>query len=212
VQWEYTLQKFLDVGMNDQGTTPRYAGVQADEVAARGGQLVLRSRPRNQAGAPAVVIDGATPGAEEFRYGFQDAGGLVQPVFRITAKGDVIATGQIQGAVAAGGSLQVQSGTATDGVILPLPPGVTEDMVKPGKAAFHVLLTPSIPLRPADATGGDWGCVPIGVGIDDQRRLQCLLRFFQIPLPAAAPFFEDRTGACDYLILVAVPASPGVPP
>jgi hypothetical protein len=212
VQWNGSIRKFHDVGLADQGIRPRYAGVQADEVSARGGELVLRSAPRGQAGAPAIVLNPPDPGGKgtgELQFGAQDATGTVQPVFRVTAKGDVIATGQIQGAVVTGGGLQVQSGTATDGVILPLPPGVTEAMVAPGKAALHVLLTPRIPLRPAGATG-NWGCVPIDVGIDDRRRLRCLLRFFA--LPPALPSFEDRTGACDYLILIAVPASPGSQP
>lgn len=184
--------------MNDQGITPRYAGVQADEVAARGGQ----------AGAPAVVIDGTTAGAEEFRCGFQDAGGLVQPVFRITAKGDVIATGQFQGAVAAGGSLQVQSGTATDGVILPLPPGVTEDMVKPGKAALHVQLTP----RPGGAPNNTnvWASSTLECFLDAERRLHSLFRWFDVGGGGATQ--SDLPGLCDYLILVAVPVSTGGQP
>ncbi|CAB3778782.1 hypothetical protein LMG28614_00730 [Paraburkholderia ultramafica] len=205
VQWNNTIKKFADVNTIDQGIAPRYAGVQADEIAARGGQLVLRSKSRSQAGAPAVVIDASTGGGE-LRFGAQDAGGAVQPVFRVTAKGDVIATGQIQGA-ATPGSVQVQSGTATDGIILPLPPGVTEDMVAPGKATLHVQLTPRLDGTPPDPTG-KWANSSLKCSLGADRRLNCLIRWFN--LATAAPIVpKDLPGLCDYMIVVSVPAAGG---
>lgn len=198
VQWDGSIAKFHDASLTNLGIGPRYAGVQADEVAARGGHLVLRSAPRTQGGAAAVAINPSDIAfAGEFQFGAQDAAGTVQPVFRVTAKGDVIASGKIQGA-ALPGSIQVQSGTATDGVILPLPPGVTEDMVTPGKGTLHVQLVPRLGGAQAKTINASLEC-----RLDGDRRVHCLVR--QVDLSAAAS--SDFPGLCDYLLLVAVPAS-----
>jgi hypothetical protein len=206
VQWNGTIGKFTDAGLTDQGISPRYAGVQADEVSARGGELILRSAPRGQTGVPAVALNPPDPvgkGTGELQFGAQDAAGTVQPVFRVTAKGDVIALGNIQGA-AAPGSVQVQSGTVTDGIILPLPPGVTEEMVAPGKGTLHVLLTPRMGGTPPSAKSLS---TSLKCSLDDNRRVQCLVRWAD--LSVVTPTLIDVPGLCDYLLLVSVPASGG---
>jgi hypothetical protein len=210
VQWNGTIRKFTDERLSDQGISPRYAGVQADEISARGGELVLRSAPRGQTGVPAIALnppDPAGKGTGELQFGAQDATGTVQPVFRVTAKGDVIALGNIHGA-AAPGSVQVQSGTVTDGIVLPLPPGVTEDMVAPGKGALHVLLTPRMGGTPPDNnTSHPWLSTSLQCFLDDNRRVHCLVRWADFT--AAVPVPTDLPGLCDYLLLVSVPASGG---
>lgn len=210
VQWNGNIGKFHDVGLADQGISPRYCGVQADEVAAHGGELVLRSAPRGQAGVPAIALNPPDPGGKgtgEFQFGAQDAAGTVQPVFRITAKGDVIALGNIQGA-AVPGSVQVQSGTVTDGIVLPLPPGITEDMVAPGKGTLHVVLTPRMGGTPPDNnTSQPWLSTSLECFLDNNRRVHCLVRWADFT--AAFPVPTDLPGLCDYLLLVSVPASGG---
>src|SRR6185295_8330545 len=95
------------------------AGVLADEVVARNGVLSLRSR--READKPALVIDEADDGA--LLFGPQDSHGRVVPAFKVDAKGNVTVQGKVSGA-AAPGTVQVQSGVATHGVILPFPPGI----------------------------------------------------------------------------------------
>lgn len=202
VQWDSTIRKFKSIGTNDQGIKPRYTGVRADEVAARGGALVLRSQPRSVAGVPAVVMDATNGG--ELRFGLQDSGGNVKEVFTVNAKGDVIAKGRIQGAVTPG-SVQIQSGTATDGILLPLPPGVTEDMVAPGKGTLHVQLTPRFGNPPTP--GPDkWGGFPLECRVDDDRRLHCMTRWYGLNAPNQAQV-RELPGLCDYLLIVAVAAA-----
>ena len=202
VQWDTGIHKFKKIGLSDQGVGPRYAGVLADDVAARAGALALRTRERNQVGAPAVIMDGANGG--EFRFGLQNAAGGVTPVFTVNAKGDLKAEGKIQGAVTPG-SVQVQSGTATDGVILPLPPGVTGDMVAPGKGTLHVQLTPRLDGTPTPTTTDKWGGFPLECFVDDDRRLHCLVRWLKLN-GSTAPTIQDLPGLCDYLLIVAVAA------
>jgi hypothetical protein len=206
VQWNKTIGKFKDTTPSDQGIGPRYAGVRADEVVARSGTLVLRTAARTEAGKSAVIMDDANGG--ELRFGLQNAAGVITPVFTVNAKGDVKAEGKIQGAVTPG-SVQVQSGTATDGAVLPLPPGVTEEMVAPGKGTVHVQLTPRVDSKPPTlASPNEWGGFPLSYSIDADRRLQCLVRWFHLS-GIGAGTFQDLPGVCDYLLVVAVAAAEG---
>jgi hypothetical protein len=200
VQWNNTISKFKDIKDNDQGIGRRYAGALADEVAARGGALVLRTRQRSEAGAPAVIMDNANGG--EFRFGLQNAAGGVTPVFTVNAKGDLKAEGKIEGAVTPG-NFKVQSGTAMDGVVLPLPTGVTDAMVTSGKATVHVQLTPRLGGTPTPASADKWGSFSLECFIDDDRRVHCLVRWLKLD-GAITPTILDLPGLCDYLLVVAV--------
>lgn len=202
VQWDPTISKFKDIATKDQGIGLRYAGVCADEVAARGGALVLRTAGRTEAGKSAMIMDDANGG--ELRFGLQNAAGVVTPVFTVNAKGDIKAEGKIQGAVPPG-SVQIQSGTATDGVILPLPPGVTEEMVAPGKGALHVHLTPRFGRIPTPLSPDEWGSFSLECFVDDDRRLHCLARWLKLD-GSSTPMILNLPGPCDYLLIVAVAA------
>src|SRR5262249_39825770 len=122
----------------------------------------------------------------------------------VTAKGDVIAKGKIQGAVTPG-SVQIQSGTATDGILLPLPPGVTDDMVAPGKGTLHVQLTPRMGNPPIPAPN-TWVGFPLECRVDDDRRLHCMIRWYGLNPPNQG-LVRDVPGLCDYLLVVAVAAA-----
>jgi hypothetical protein len=209
VQWNTGISKFTKIGLSDdQGVGLRYAGVRADEVAARGGALTLRTRQRNQAGAPAMVID-ETKG--ELRFGLQDQAGNIKSVFTLNAKGDIHTDGKIEAAIKPG-TVQVQSGTAMDGVVLPLPPGVTAETIAPdkGKGTVHVQLTPRLDPRPLSLTPlpDQWGGFPLVCRVDDDRRVHCVIRWFKL-FGANAGTFKDFPGLCDYLLVVAVPAADG---
>ena len=210
VQWDTGLSKFTKIALrDDQGVGPRYAGVRADEVAARGGALALRARQRNQARAPAMIIDETNGG--ELRFGLQDEAGNIKPVFTLNAKGDIHTDGKIEAAIKPG-TVQMQSGTAMDGVVLPLPPGVTAETIAPdkGKSTVHVQLTPRLDLKPPSLTPqlDEWGGFPLVCRVDDDRRLHCVIRWFKLS-GASAGTFKDSPGLCDYLLVVAVPAADG---
>jgi len=189
VQWNDAISKFGDAKARPEGTGPAYAGASADAVVARGGELMLRSRPPTESGKPAVVITEAAGG--ELWFGLQDAKGTVKPVFRVTAGGDVIADGKIQGAVIAG--VHVESGIATDGAQLPLPNGITQAQVDAGQAVLHVHVTP----RFDDLAGAP---PTVLVCVADGRRVRCR---FQDGAGNSVP------GRCDYTLLANVSSEGG---
>jgi hypothetical protein len=94
------------------------------------------------------------------------------------------------------GSVRIQSGTATDGVRLPLPPSVTEAAVTAGDVTLHVSVTPRYAFDPSapDTIHAVARCE-----VDDDRVVRC--RLFTIGAAQA-----EIPGVCDYVVLAA-PAS-----
>jgi hypothetical protein len=134
-------------------------------------------------------------------YGPLTAAGVIVPVFSVNAKGDLTIAGKFEGAVTPG-SVQLQSGVAMDGLILPLPPGITQEMLDEGKAIAHVHVTSRVPpSAPPDTTAG-WVAIPIECGVDAARRVRCTARWTKLPGPTT-----DLPGECDYLVLVSVAAA-----
>lgn len=177
VQWDKTLPRFKKVALEHDGVSPHYAGVLADEVVSRSGTLALRS----SAGAnkAALVLDEADGG--ELRFGSQNAAGLVTPVLTVTAKGDVIAAGSFSSGLASG--TLVESGIVSDGLLVPLPAGVTEDQVASGQVKLHVHLTPRYQgLHPA-LPSTDFVLLPAECRAEG-RRVLCRFRWLKLGLPA----------------------------
>jgi hypothetical protein len=185
----------------DAETGRRYAGVQADVVAARSGKLEFRNRTDIQAGMPALIIDDDKTDGPRLRFGLLTADGVLTPVFTVSAKGDVKTEGVISGALTPG-TVLVESGVATDGLILPLPQGITEEQVASGKVALHIQVTPRIP--PVSDTGGVTG--PLECGVDASRRVFCFAVLWTLPDLANSVI---SPGACSYTVLASVPPTSG---
>jgi hypothetical protein len=204
VQWIASINRFKAVGDASKGIGRRYAGAQADVVAARSGQLTLRTRSHNEAGKPALIMNETDNGLLQF--GMLTASGLVTPVFSVTAKGDIKAEGTITGAVARG-SVQIQSGVATDGIVLPLPPGITEAQVTGGQVTLHTHLTPRFPGAAPPSNATDWVALPLECRLEGtSRRVLCRFRWFQW---SALGTVQDLPGACNYVVMASVPAASG---
>src|SRR5262249_6045462 len=124
------------------------------------------------------------------------------PLFSVNEQGDVTAAGKFIGALATGG-IQVESGLATDGMILPLPPGVTEDQVASGEALVQVLVS----LRNCEEAAPNhtdlWLAAPLEAWVDLDRRLHCRVRW---STPNGSKV-EDHSGVCQYLVIANVSES-----
>ena len=174
VQSNKNGDKFTDFKYEVNGIGRKYAGVQADEVAARGGSLKLRTQTTPQAKKPALTLDETDDG--RLQFGSLDALGRLVPVFTVDAQGNVTAEGKIKGALTTG-TVQVESGIATDGAILPLPTGITEKQVADGDAIVQtqvsLRLTGEV-LPPGNVNASEqWGAFPLEAWVDADRRLHC---------------------------------------
>jgi hypothetical protein len=196
VQWDSKQKKFTDAN----GSGRRYAGVKADTVAARGGILTLQAQPSPAPGQPALVIGGDPP----FMFGLYKGGNAVDARLTVSAEGNVVATGTIKGAVAPG-EIRIQSGTATDGVIIPLPPGITEDQVAGNAVTLYLYLTPH---TPQSTTHGTW-YLPVECDVDSNRQLTC-----QVIVGSGTSFAGavQQHGPADYLIVATAASANGATP
>ena len=188
VQWDPSISQFTGASI----TGRRYAGVLADTVAARSGTLLLQSQPAATPGQPALVIGGDPP---VLTFGLYKGGTDVDPRLTVTAQGDVTATGTIKGALSQG-DIQVQSGSITHGLVIPLPDGITQDQVDRGAVILHLHLTLHTPQSGAT---GSW-YVPIACDVDANRQLTC-----QVMTGTSSTFSGTvQPGTADYLIVAAV--------
>src|SRR5258708_5762413 len=139
VQWSADANNFADAApTNDDNEGPRYVGLNAARVTSQSGALLLSTHPAGFAGknpVMAVEIEEADKDGK-LVFGKLNPDGSVNPVLTVAANGDLTASGQISGAVTPG-SMQVQSGIAFDGMILPLPTGIDPSYAAAGKITVH---------------------------------------------------------------------------
>jgi hypothetical protein len=201
VTWNKTNSTFGSAVTYNPATKigPQYVGVNAAQVVSASGSLLLATHPATPQGSSpvmAVQIQEASNGQMVFGKLGAD-GNVSSPALTVTASGDVIATGQIKGAVTPG-SMQVQSGIAFDGMILPLPIGIDPADAAAGKVTVHTHVTLHYEsLVPP----GLKGLIPVECRVDTStRRVHCQV----IDVVALAP---PVPAWCDYTVIVAVPAS-----
>jgi hypothetical protein len=198
VQW--TDGHFSRVSPDARGVRPRYAGVRADTVAARSGSLALRSHSTVQEGKPALVLSGEDP--PSLVFGLYQGTGAVSPLMTVAANGNLSIAGSFSGRISAGSVLAV-SGTATDGMVLPLPSGVSREEVADGRVALHVFVTPRVP----PSANRSILHVPAETTVDSDRRVLCRIRAYD---PLMTPeSVAEHPGAVDFLVLATVAATNG---
>jgi hypothetical protein len=208
VQWSQdpTVPQFTDVtDLNpDSGIGRRYVGVNAAEVISGSGTLLLATHPAGFSDPNpimAVQIQEA-PNDGSLVFGKLNPNGTVTAVLTVASNGNLMATGQISGAVTPG-SMQVQSGIAFDGMLLPLPTGIDPADVAAGKVTLHTHLSVHYE---SVSPGGLLLVLPVECRVDTStRRVHCRV----IDITTGPPFVNILPAWCDYLVIVAVPASTG---
>lgn len=189
---------FTAVTTTARGVGLRYAGIRADTVAARSDTLSLRTLPTVQEGKPTLVLSGEDP--PSLVYGLYQGSGSVSPLMTVAANGNLTIAGSFSGGGISAGSVLATSGTATDGVLLPLPLGVTPEEVADGRVALHVYVTPRIPSDTAGLNS------PAEATVDSTRRVRCRMRFYD---PAAGPEVREEPGVVDFLVLATAATNGG---
>jgi hypothetical protein len=203
VEWNATIRRFSDVVLEADGIGRRYAGVNASEVTGAGGGLVLRSTGRTTSGAPAMQLRAGE--ANTLEFGPQTATGIVTPVMTVDTSGNLTVTGKIVGALA--GGVQVESGIASDGMLLPLPAGITQQQVDSGEVVVQSLVTPRLQ-TPAAFGPADLRFPHFYECRVDARRVRCRVRWISMAAVPPAPI--DAPWVVDY-VLMAFPGAPTTP-
>lgn len=206
VTWSTAASDFADVDAVQSARLRPFIGVNASVVAGNGSSVGLQPKGALQSGDAVFSVrqddDGAT-----LVFGTYKSATEIDPLLEVNASGDVVAKGSLTGK-RTGNSVQVQSGLASDGMILPLPPGVTEDQVAADDGpAVHIQVTPEIdPAASPDPTK-IYGTQVVECRVDSERRLHCRIIWFDFAAPAPpGPLFArlDRIapGTARYTVAV----------
>jgi hypothetical protein len=205
VTWDATNSKFTGVSSFNPNTNigPLYVGVSASTVISESGSLLLATDPATSQGSnPPMAIE-IQENPPQFVFGKLGTDGSVTPALTVKANGDVVATGQVSGAVTPG-SMQVQSGVAFDGMTLPLPVGIQWADVAAGKVTIHSHVTVRYDNNAAPISTNTLG-IPQQCTVDPATGLiSCRLQWYQpgvVGAPVSAP------APCDYLVIAAVAAT-----
>jgi hypothetical protein len=199
VRYHPDLHRYVEKLDELDKVRPRRAGVRAGEVVTAGDRLLLRVGEPPAPGQPALALE--TAGGGQLRFGRSTPDGGVDPVLTATTAGAVTVNGTLDpGRVV--GTLRVQSGVATDGMPLPLPPGVTAADVQAGKWALNVQVTPRFP-QPSPPTP-TVAYLVTRCDVDPGRVAHCELR----SLTSGSPNLLPVPGVCNYLVTAIVVASP----
>jgi hypothetical protein len=139
--------QFTDAARSPAGlTAPRFVGIKADRVEAQSPTLTLSATPADpQAPKPVLVLDASPADGPVFTYGLA-TGDSVQPLFAVDSHGDAVLAGSLSSGVDV--DIQIASGIATDGMLLPLPGTIRQQDVDDGAVALHVQITPLLPGPP----------------------------------------------------------------
>jgi hypothetical protein len=205
LKWNGT--RFVDAkGKLEAGDVPdpidavprRYVGVRAEQVMAPAGTLYLRSASASEAGKAVVAVNYGTENL--MVVGTNDGAGGIEALVSFKANGDVETKGVFLGMAQAG--VHVQSGMATDGMILPLPSGITQSQIDNG-AGLHVTVAPRYSIdQPVVPPSTPPNAVPFPseCWVDDDRRLHCRIRWQS----TATADFVVLPGVADYQVIVTI--------
>jgi hypothetical protein len=187
---------------------PQYVGVNAAQVESPSGTLLLSTHPPTYTGAnPVMGVQITEANGGQFIFGTVNPNGSVTPRMLIDS------LGLLHSAVTPG-SVQVQSGIACDGMILPLPLGIVASKVIGSNALHtHVSLRMSglqppakLPTTPT-APHLQWVMLPHECWVDPTTlQVHCRVQWVD-PSGLAAP--QILSALCDYIVIVAVPAAGG---
>jgi hypothetical protein len=191
----------------------RYLGVRADSMESIGGRLALRTAPAGTAAAPLIQVD---PNDDNpLTFGLDDGKGSLKPLLQVNRKGDLTVTGKLAGAAdIKKGEFYVESGRISDGLRVPLPPGIDDPQVASGAVTLHIQITPR-PEASRQPVEGDFSpplaastaddVIPrvIEATVDENRRVSCLIRWLSTKDLTKSAYLP---GVCDYLILAAISA------
>jgi hypothetical protein len=201
VRYHEDLKRWVEVLDELDNVRPRRAGVRAGEVISTDDRLLVRVGEPPVPGQPALLLE--TAGGGRMRFGRTTADGGVEEVLSVSTGGAVKVNGTIDPGLVVG-TVRVQSGVATDGMPLPLPPGVTAAELQAGTVVLHVQVTPRYP--PADP---DQAYVVARCEVDSLRVVHCELKLLESGSSAHTPV----AASCNYLVAAAVVAAgPGATP
>jgi hypothetical protein len=181
----------------------QYVGVNASEVVSNSGSVLFATHPTGFSGnSPVIALQLKEDPAGGIAFGTLNPDGSLTNVVTISSQGDITTAGQIRGAVVTG-TVQVESGIATHGTVLPLPSGVTQSQVDSGAAVVHVYVSLRLTGAESTTSTGSVGEFPLECYVDNLRRVHCRVRQLQLS-PGFGTAINDIPAVCEYVVVSSV--------
>ncbi|MGE0853108.1 MAG: hypothetical protein AB7O44_26440 [Hyphomicrobiaceae bacterium] len=192
------------------GTERRLGGVNAAVVAGLEGKVLVQ--PEAVAAVSQLVLELDNTGSM-LRFGRWTAPGQIEPLFSVDGDGNVEAKGTLT-ARPARGTVLVSSGRASDGLLLPLPPGVSAEQVSSGAVGVQVIVSPHVDPAFSPNPQQSYAAMVEECRVDADRRLHCRISWLLLNFAAAGPGAPGRPGTvvtsgpglADYLVVCTVAA------
>ncbi len=207
VSWSSAAEAFAD---SDSAAAARFrqvAGINAGTVAGNGTRVLLHPAGNPAAGDAALELSQTADGPALVFGTYQSALTPLDELFSVNAKGDL----KLKGAVTSktmGGTVALQSGIASDGMILPLPAGVTAAQVSSGAAQLHIQVSPLIDPAASPDPSSDFGAIVQECRVDENRQVHCRLCWLTLPTSsgggALGAVAVSQPGQVSYLICASV--------
>jgi hypothetical protein len=118
----------------------------------------------------------------------------------VNAQGDLAIAGKFTTVGQPPGQVLVESGTVSDGALLPLPNGITQPMVDHGDVTLHVHLTPR--LVPPTALPDLWTAQPRFCFVDAAVRVSCTVLWH---CTTGGHADVDGSAAADFVVMAVFP-------
>ena len=206
VQWNQNLGQFANArAYNDSGVSRRLVGVQAARVEALDGALTLQTSSNVATRLLVVMKEAIGNVSGSMTFGADDGHGGVTNLLQVDDKGNLSVSGTFQsGSSLPPGAVSVQSGLATDGVILPLPANVSETDVTAGTILLHIQVVPVVPnVSLSTQSPAPFAAVPQTCYVDHNRRVHCVIRTLSFNVTGPAISATDTPGTCRYTLIAA---------
>ncbi len=207
VTWSKAAQNFLGIDAAAALRFRPFIGINASVVAGNGAQLQLQATNQPAAGDAVLQLLQTGDGPRLSFGSFKGPGQPIDELLTVDEEGNLTTPGSLTGR-RTGNTIQVQSGVASDGTILPLPPGTTEEQVSKGEATVHVQVAPMIDAASSPDPTADFAALVQECRVDEDRRVHCRICWVSIPIGAAlgnafAGTIRTGPGAVSYLVAVA---------
>ena len=207
VKWSAAAQAFADI---DAVAATRFrpaVGVNAGVIAGDSSRILLHPAAAPTAGDAALEISQTSDGPTLVFGSFQSALVPLDPLVSINSKGDMTVKGTIVGKTT-GNTVLVQSGIASDGMVLPLPAGVTDAQVTAGTARVHVQLSPHIDPSGSPDPAMDFAALVQECRADSARQVHCRICWVSLPTSTGVATVGQtavtQPGQVSYLVCVTV--------
>jgi hypothetical protein len=191
--------------------TPRMTIDCEGEIASFAGQISLRAGALGVPGVPVAAIARTGEGGT-LTFGVQNSTGQLDKLLAVDEHGNLTIAGRFSGDVATRSfqTVKIASGVAWDGMVLPLPEGVTQAQLDRGEVRLHVQVSPrAVGTRPwdADPSISDWIGSTGELWVDDDRRVHCRVHWLGFP-PNNTRITEQLAGSCNFTVTaVSLPPS-----